>query len=274
MKQLLAYLDTPSQARRVLAVYWVLLAISTHVPDPQLGGESNLFAIFQIDKAIHFVAFGGLAYLLVCARLAGARSSLCANALVAVVIAGAYALVDEYTQWWGGRTISSADVVAGLIGIVTIFLITTVPPARQRATRRIKAVRFAACVALILVFVMALAPAGNQWFNWMARPLFIPWPGIDKTGHFYTSAALTLLLAAAAPAGVHRPAAGIFLTILVIGLSGPIIETGQSLTGRSVEMADLYAHQVGLLAAMLAMMVFPVGRAARMRLRDRSHPDA
>lgn len=273
MKKLIEYLSSPARARRVLWVYWALLTISTHMPDPGLGGDSNPFGVFQIDKALHVVAFAGLAYLLFRARVAGIRSSLFVNALGALVIAVVYALVDEYTQRWTGRIISSGDVVAGMIGIVLVFLMATSPPARQRATRPVKAVRLVAALAIISIIVMALAPQGNQWFNRMAQPLFHPWPGIDKAGHYYVSVVLTLLLAASYPAGVHRPRRGILLTIVAMGLSGPIIETAQSFTGRSVEMADLYAHELGLLTAMLGLSVFAVGRAVKTRRNGRTHQD-
>ncbi len=280
MKRLLAYLENPSHVCRVLAVYWVLLLISTHLPSIDLGEENNPFGMFQVDKTLHVIAFAGLMFLLWRARLAsvvwGDRASNFANAAVGLCLAVVYALVDEVTQAWAGRDVTASDVVAGLVGIVGVFLMVTAAPAPPKSQRVGVVTVLFRCLAVgaITFFVMmAIAPWGNDLGHKLSHLFFTPWPGIDKAGHFYISAALTLLLAASAPAGVHRPAMGVFLTILVIGLSGPIIETGQSLTGRSVDMADLYAHQVGLLTAMLAMTAFPVGRAIRMRIRDRSLPD-
>lgn len=273
MKTFFKYLDSPARARGVLGVYWVLLAIGTHVPDLGVGEDANQWGVFQVDKTLHVLAFAGLCWLLFRARVVGVRASVFLSVLVAAFVAGVYALVDEYTQQWTGREISLSDVVAGLIGIVGVFLVIAAGPPRDRTPRLTAVIRVVTAVMATAVVVVALAPEGNHWVNRLARPFFQPWPGIDKAGHFYVSAVLTLLLAVSFPAGVHRPRLGAFLTILVMGLSGPIIETAQSFTGRGVEMADLYAHQVGLLAAMLGLSVLAVGRAFRTRRRRRSPQD-
>jgi VanZ family protein len=251
----------------------MLLAIGSHMPELGVGEDANQIGMFQVDKTLHVCAFAGLAWLLYRSRVAGRGASGFANMLAAALIAGVYALIDEYTQGWTGRMISAADVVAGMIGIVGVFLVITAPPARLRARWFIKAVRVVTFLTIVFIIVMALAPEGNRWFNWLARPLFEPWPGIDKAGHFYVSAVLTLLLAVSLPIGVHRPRRGVLLAIVAMGLSGPIIETAQSFTGRGVEMADLYAHEVGLLTAMLGLAVFAVGRAIRTRRHGRSQQD-
>ncbi len=254
-------------------MYWVVLSVSTHLPSLDLGEDNNQFGMFQVDKTLHVLLFGGLMFLLWRARLAGTKAANLLNAFAALCLAVVYALVDEYTQRWAGRDVSMSDVVAGLIGIVGVFLVVTAGPPRDRVGPATVVWRCLAFLAVTFFVMMAIAPWGNDLGHWLTHLFFTPWPGIDKAEHFYASAGLTLLMTLSAPAGVHRPAAGIGLTILVIGLSGPIIETGQSMTGRSVDMADLYAHQVGLLTAMVALMVFPVARAVRMRLRNRSHPD-
>ncbi len=267
------YLDSSSHARGVLAVYWVLLLIGTHTPKLGVGEDANQFGMFQIDKTLHVVAFGGLMFLLFRARLMGVGASLFLSAVAAVCLAVPYALVDEYTQGWVGREVSSSDVVAGLIGIVGVFLMITVPPPRDRVRRVTVVLRYLTVGMIALYICAALVPLDKDWLHRLTQQVYRPWPGFDKAGHFYISAVLTLLLAASAPAGVDRPRLGIFLTILAVGLSGPIIETGQLFTGRSADMTDLYAHQAGLLAGMLGLAVFAVGRALRMRHRDRLHPD-
>ena len=263
---ILGYLDSPNRARRVLWVYWALLAVGSHLPGLGVGKDANQFGVFQVDKALHVTAFAGLTFLLYQAKLCGGRASSFANAFTAMVIAAIYALIDEYTQRWTGRDISISDVVAGYIAILGVFLLLTTPKPKRHATSWTRIMRIVTGAAVAFVLVMALAPEGNRWVNQLARPFFQPWPQIDKTGHFYVSAGLTLLIALSYPAGVHRPRLGLFLTILVMGLAGPIIETAQSFTGRSVEMTDLYAHQVGLLAAMAALAAVAVVRALRPRL--------
>jgi VanZ family protein len=262
------------RTRRVqLAVYWLMLAVGSHMPQLTFGEDTNEISVFQIDKTLHVLAFAGLVFLLFRACLAGRCASVLANALVATCISCCYAVIDEYSQRWVERDVSISDVVAGLIGIFSVFLLITAPPKRLRASRGTLVMRVVVAASFVLILVVALAPDGDTWVNRFARFFFRPWPGMDKPGHFYTAAALTLLLVQASPAGVQRPRLGILVTILVMGLMGPIIETAQSYTGRSVEMADLYAHQVGLLAAMLGLSVLAVGRALRTRCRSRSIQD-
>lgn len=250
-----------THARRVLLVYWILLAIGTHVPHLGVGEDANQIGFFQVDKTLHVIAFAGLAWLLYRARIAGRSASDVTTALVAACIAVIYALADEYTQGWTGREVSYSDVVAGLVGIVGVFLILTAGPPRAKTGRFTRAMRVLTLVAIVGILVIALVPKGNDWVNGLAQPFFQPWPGFDKAGHFYVSAVLTLMLALSQPAGIHHPRRGLFLSILVMGLAGPIIETAQSFTGRGVEMADLYAHQLGLLAAMAALAMLAVFRA-------------
>lgn len=273
LKKLLHSLKSPDRARRVLLVYWVLLAISTHTPDPGLGNEFDPLGMFQLDKAIHVFAFGGLALLLFCSRIVGKQAPVIGNAVAAVLVAGAYALVDEYTQRWVGRMISAGDVLAGMIGIVGVFLAVNAPPPRDRAPWITWAVRVVTVLAVVLVLVLAIAPLGSHWFKEAIKPAVQPWLGIDKDGHYYASVAITLLLAASFPLGVHRPRHGIVATILAIGLAGPIIETAQSYTGRGVEIDDLYAHQIGLFTAMLGLSVLAIGRAIRTRKARRPLED-
>lgn len=273
LKKLIAYLKSPGQARRVLLVYWVLLAVSTHTPDPGLGNPIDPLNMFQIDKAIHVLAFGGLALLLFCSRVLGDRASVIGSAVAAVLVAGVYALVDEYTQRWAGRVISAGDVLAGMIGIVGVFLAVNAPPPRERAPWITWAVRVVTVLLIVFVLVLAIAPLGSHWFKEAIKPVVQPWLGIDKDGHYYGSVVVTLLLAASFPLGVHRPRHGIIVTILAIGLAGPIIETAQSYTGRGVEIDDLYAHQLGLFTAMLGLSVLAIGRAIRTRKARRPLED-
>ena len=92
--------------------------------------------------------------------------------------------------------------------------------------------------------------------------LFTPtWGGIDKYCHFYTAIAMTWLLAAAYPGGMRRPRWGAVVTILVMGLSAPMIEWAQSFTGRGVEAADIFAHEFGFLMALLLWVLVSTGRA-------------
>ena len=235
------------RARRIqLAVYWTLLAIGSHLPQLLIGEKTNQIGVFQIDKTLHVIGFAGLAYLLYRAHLISRDSARFRRALIATIVAGVYALIDEYTQHWTGRNVSFSDIVAGLIGILGVFLILTAPDPKQRADRSTQQCRAITLGAVIVIGILALAPNRPAWL------------GLGPGGHFYAAALLTLLLIRARPAGVHRPGRGVLLSIIAIGLIGPIIESAQPLAGRSAEMANLFAHQLGLLTAMAALTLLAV----------------
>ncbi len=252
---------TTRSARRMLAIYWVLLAIGSHLPALSFGENSNQVGMFQVDKTLHVIGFAGLAWLLFRSKLFGRRVGWFGHAFLATLIAGGYALVDEYTQQWTGRDVSYSDVVAGVIGILGVFVVLTAPRPGRRAGWYVWSCRVLAYAGLAGLAVLAFAPQGNHWIGKVIRMFVRPWPDIDKAGHFYISAAVTLVLSQCYPLGVNRPRLSLFVTILAVGLSGPIIETVQSYTGRSVEMTDLYAHQLGLLAALAALSVLALLRA-------------
>lgn len=88
----------------ILAIYWGLLFISTHVPVPSgvpMGGG--------FDKVLHFVAYAALAFLLVLWR--GPHRWVCC----AMVIA-AYSIADELLQIPVGRSCEFGDLVADWLG--------------------------------------------------------------------------------------------------------------------------------------------------------------
>ena len=265
MNALHRLLSSPLRARRVLLVYWLAMAIGTHWPRLDLFHQEPGITLFQGDKLLHVLGFGGLMGLLFFARLAGRRASDLRHALTALLIAGIYAGVDEYTQQWFERQVSLSDVLAGLVGLVGVYLIILAPARRMRVAGGVRVFRVVTFLSFTFILILELAPQGNRWIQQMAGLVFQPWAGIDKAGHFYVSAVLTLLLAWSSPAGVHRPRQSQALSIVVMGLAGPIIETAQSYTGRSVELADLYAHEVGMFAAMIALAALATRHAAIAR---------
>jgi VanZ family protein len=74
----------------ILAVYWLAIAIGTHLPNQVPSPD------FISDKVMHFVAFGGLAFLLSCSLMRGAPSWRLALGLLAIAVC--YGAIDEITQ--------------------------------------------------------------------------------------------------------------------------------------------------------------------------------
>ena len=96
-----------SRAWRIaLVAYLVPITVLTHWPRFGIAGAG------MVDKFVHFVAFGALAWLAMHAAPRG-------RALFAWIAAAAWVYVDEVTQALEilGRTFSLADMVAGWIGV-------------------------------------------------------------------------------------------------------------------------------------------------------------
>ena len=101
----------------VLSGYWITIFIGTHVPSiPQSLAD-------QGDKSLHFVAYCGLAVVLLvwCARLR--PLSVGTVAVLWLVIAG-YGVFDEVTQLLVGRDCELGDWIADIIGAASGLLIT------------------------------------------------------------------------------------------------------------------------------------------------------
>lgn len=94
-------------------MYAIALTIGTHWPKLRVEGP-----VPSSDKIVHFLAFGGLAFLLW-------RTRWIAKVWVMGAIALAWTAMDEITQAMPGlgRTASLADVVAGAAGVVVAMTI-------------------------------------------------------------------------------------------------------------------------------------------------------
>ena len=111
-------------ARGLLAIYWLLLLVGTHLP----WNSGPRFAQLS-DKVLHFAGFAGLAWLL--AWMLSFRSELTkTRSVIVVFICGLYGAIDELTQPLSGRTCEFNDWLADLAGAaagVTMFwLISTI----------------------------------------------------------------------------------------------------------------------------------------------------
>lgn len=96
-----------------LVAYWLVIFTGTHVPkvpEPlEVGGN---------DKALHYIAYAGLAFLLACRRGSAGPLSRRGFALL-FGIAAAYGVCDELLQIPVGRDASLYDWFADLIGALT-----------------------------------------------------------------------------------------------------------------------------------------------------------
>jgi VanZ family protein len=252
-----------SRFRVLLAGYWLLLAAGSHWPGLELFPESKSELIFQPDKGLHFVAFAGLTWLLIRAKIAGRSAGSARTLLAAGFTALSYAGLDELTQQWAQRQVAFSDFLASAIGVLTVVL--AVAAQARPAPRRLRARRVSFLLSSAAVIALVIPPAVNDAVWWVFY-YHTPWPAahIDKPSHFLAALVLTGLLARSFPAGARRPGLGVWVTILVIGLSAPMIETVQGYTGRGMEIADVFAHQLGLATAMVVWAFVSMARALRV----------
>jgi VanZ family protein len=78
----------------MLVAYWLLLVVLRHVPHLP---DSVTAAASMGDKAAHFLAYSGLAFLFASAAACHRRLT-CLNYLFLFVVAAGYGAVDELTQ--------------------------------------------------------------------------------------------------------------------------------------------------------------------------------
>ncbi len=92
--------------RIALVSYLVPVSVATHWPRLGFGGGGI------IDKFVHFLAFGTLAWLWMHAKPWGRAS-------IGFAFAAAWVFVDEWTQSFEflGRTFSAYDMIAGWVGV-------------------------------------------------------------------------------------------------------------------------------------------------------------
>ena len=112
-------MPTPSprlrNIRLALAFYWLVLTVVTHLP--QINHETvPRWELIPFDKTMHFLTFGGLAGWLCWSRFLSGRGRW-ANAAFAVGVGAVYAVVEELTQPWFGRTRDVGDLVADGLGL-------------------------------------------------------------------------------------------------------------------------------------------------------------
>lgn len=149
-----------SRAWRIaLVVYLVPITVLTHWPRFGIGGAG------AVDKFVHFVAFGSLAWIAMHAAPRG-------RALFAWIAAAAWVYLDEVTQSLEvlGRTFSLADMTAGWIGVAfagAIFWTRTFrePRASRAMLDGAMYVGMAAWIRAAFVVVVAIVVVGGAMFG-------------------------------------------------------------------------------------------------------------
>ena len=111
-------------ARWLLAIYWPILAIGTHTPqyelDPISLGDTGL------DTPVHIACLALLTMLLLYVQPANRSPSR--RLAWAVSVATVYAVIDEWTQGWFGRSVELGDLIANFIGIGLVAVVAWVQP--------------------------------------------------------------------------------------------------------------------------------------------------
>ncbi|MFW6032606.1 MAG: murein biosynthesis integral membrane protein MurJ [Phycisphaeraceae bacterium] len=238
----------PRAARWTLAVYWPALIVATHWP--RISVDTGLPEVISVDKLAHGVAFAILTALLILARPLASRIGRARAALLAVAVALAYGVLEELTQPLVGRTLDPVDLLADLAGILGAYL-ALAPRRRGPWTPAAYTARGALLLFAPPLLVLTLLPRGNVVIPQIIHHITDPHATTDLRLHFYLSLALTWLLALAAPAGLRRPRLGALVTCAAMIGSAPVIELIQDATGRAASPADVFAHEKGVLAAMV-----------------------
>ncbi|HAN99211.1 MAG TPA: hypothetical protein DCQ98_18075 [Planctomycetaceae bacterium] len=122
----------------LLAVYWSLCFLLTHVPLPRNVSRS-LFHVPHQDKIAHFLLYAGLAALItwILHDLSG-RRRVVAPALYAILLAAVYGALDEWLQSFVPSRSADpfdwlADVAGASLGATAIGLLAMVRSAERRA---------------------------------------------------------------------------------------------------------------------------------------------
>lgn len=259
------YQITLHRYRIVLALYWVALAAGSHWPRLALFPPAEQERLFQPDKGLHFLAFAGLTWLMIRARVAGRQASGASTVAAAGGTALAYAVIDELTQGWAQRDVTLSDFAASSVGVLSVVLIYTAPRRSALPALVVWSARVLSLTCAVIVLSLALPQSGNNATQ-LLLGLFTPtWGGIDKPCHFYVALGMTWLLALSCPAGVHRLRLGALVTILAMSLSAPMLEMAQGMTGRGTETADILAHELGFALALGVWASISTIRALRNR---------
>ncbi|MFQ5463567.1 MAG: VanZ family protein [Phycisphaerae bacterium] len=117
----------------VWLLYWAMIFLLTHTPI----SSGRLPNVYQADKVVHFGMFFGLGVLGGWYRVSRGRPGRSARLVGLALWLGLYALLDEATQPYVGRTASVADFGADVLGILAAcWALSRGTPAAPRSDRK------------------------------------------------------------------------------------------------------------------------------------------
>lgn len=279
--------------RVILALYWVTLCILTHWP--RLGtGVGYPYTLIQHDKVGHVVLFGGLALLLMAAKPWGRALSPAVTAVLAMVTALIYSVVDEWTQAWFDRTVSWPDVMSSMAGIMIVYLLAVAvdhSPGQGRATRsatpaptllgwllREQAIVLSVALVVLTCMISMTTPGRQGVAAWAAEVDLNPSRTLAAV-RTVLSVLMFITLMLAKPAGRGRATWNTAIAIAVTGLLPLIGEWFHSLwTSQRVVAQVAWEHERGLILIMLAWgmahalrLSWKINRAASASRNDNTH---
>jgi len=260
------------RARLLLAIYWPLLFLATHMPRVEID-KRGLDGI-PPDKLIHFGIFALLTVLIVLARPAGRSATAARNVLVGVAVAAVYALVDELTQTFVGRVIDPWDLVANYLAVaaVGVAMLADADGGRDVAERTTPwLARGLLAVATVVLLIGANIPglAVNETPVLFLRDfgVHLRW-NMDKVAHFVVPMGLLWLAIAARLAGRRRRQFSALLAVALVVAIAPIIEYAQTLTGRQFSVDDVLAHLLGTALGLIGWVGVSIVRRLNRRPAD------
>jgi putative peptidoglycan lipid II flippase len=255
---------TPRLARWLLVFYWPALILGTHlpeVPEPDLAPGLFPTDLVPPDKAVHLLGYAGLTLLLVLAAPLGRAVPRPAHHALAAGVALAFAVVDEWTQPWVGRSFELADMTADALGILWVYLTAAARPLPRFWRWPVWGLRCLVPSLGSALIVAALLPQNYDPMQLMGQTMRLE-PPYDKEMHFYLAMGLTWLIALCGPAGLKRARLGAFLTMGVMIVSAPVIELIQLQVGRGADPDDIVAHAYGVAVAGLVWLLVTLLRPA------------
>jgi putative peptidoglycan lipid II flippase len=259
------------RSRLVLAVYWLLLATSTHFPSSVFGpsearAPDDPFILFQHDKVSHLLGFGGLALLLYLARPLGRHKGPIPNALATAAIALAYAPLDEFTQGiLGNRHVSGSDLLANALAIVGVVMLALTPrrvPTPPKGSAKHGLAVLAGGLSLLALGGLVLAATrtlGRQ----------------TDALHLFAAAALAVTLLRRPPVVPGRPRLSAGLIASGVGLTLVGTEVAQAFARLPFARSEVMFGAIGLLIVMAGWSLrLAFGPATETTPTLRSHPPA
>jgi VanZ family protein len=218
----------------LLALYWITLAVLTHIPIPQLVYQAQVS-----DKWLHFLAYMNLVFLLWFtiypdSRVNWRRRGVWLILLVAVIYGG----LDELSQPHFGRSCDIEDFAANVTGIMTGLIIFTFLSFWQ-AMPTILAITIFGVTNLVHTNLSKLVPVGDAVF------------------HIFAYGSFALIWAKFMD--LYLPGRT-FFSRLLIAFAGPaclllVVKGGSVLLGRPFAATDLLFAFLGIIAAIAARCI-------------------